>query len=113
MIFKTIIRCGTLYIIECKEIIEIYDEAKLIARPENITIIANEHETYDWHGSMAVEKNTNDMEKLSIRKGFPLLVMFNCAARNYRGLIKIIEEPRDLGKFYWLEFQGIDVLQAK
>jgi len=50
---------------------------------------------------------------LSILKGFPVRVMFKCAARNYRGLIKSIEDPRCLGKFYWLEFQGIDVLQAK
>lgn len=102
-----------MYIIECKEIIELYDEATLIARPENITIVANEHDTFDWHGSMVVGKNTNEMEMLSSRKGFPLLVMFNCDTRNYMGLIKFTAEPRDMGRFYWLEFQGVDVLQAK
>ena len=101
-----------MYIIECREIIEIYDEAKLIARPEIITIVVNEHDTYDWHGSMTIVKNTDDMEKLSVRKGFPLLVMFNCAARSYRGLIKFIEAPLDVGAFYRLEFHGIDLLQA-
>ncbi len=102
-----------MYIIECKEIIELYDEAKLIARPENITIIANEHDTFDWHGSIVIGKNTDDMKMLSSRKGFTLLVMFNCDTKNYRGLVKITEEPRDMGKFYWMEFQGVDLLQAR
>lgn len=102
-----------MYIIECKEIIELYDEAKLLARPENITIIANEHDSYDWHGSMVLGKQALDMRQLASRKGFPLLVTFNCDTRNFRGLIKITEEPRDMGKFYWLEFLGIDLLQSR
>ncbi|MGA9139690.1 MAG: hypothetical protein WBZ29_05670 [Methanocella sp.] len=102
-----------MYIIECKEIIELYDGSKLIARPDDITIIANEHDNYDWHGSMVVGKNSNAIDILSSRKGFPLLIMFNSNTKNYRGLIRIIDEPKDMGKFYWLEFQGVDLLQAK
>ncbi len=112
MIEKQPFGCGTLYIIECKEIIELYDGTKLMARPDDITIIANEHDHYDWHGSLVLGKNPGDPGMVSSLTGIPLLVVFNCGTKNYRGLIKIIEEPRDMGKFYWLEFQGVDVLLA-
>jgi hypothetical protein len=105
--------CGELYIIECREIVDLYEEKELAARADSITVIANEYDPFDWHGSMTFGKGTAETRKLSSHKGRVLTVTFNRDDKNYMGLIRIVEDPRDMGPFYWVEFSGVDLLQAK
>lgn len=102
-----------MYIIECKDIIELYDVKELVIRADNITIVANEQDPVDWHGSMIIRQQADDIGKLSSTRGRVFTVTFNCDSKNYLGLIKITEDPVDMGQFYWVEFSGVDALHVK
>jgi hypothetical protein len=45
-----------LYVIESSDDIELLDVQELVAKPEKITIIANEYNPLDWHGWLAGDR---------------------------------------------------------
>jgi hypothetical protein len=110
---NTCTRSDAVYLIECKDIIELYDVKELLIRADSITIVANEQDPVDWNGSMIIGRHANDIGKLSSKKGHVITVTFNCDSKNYRGMVKITEGPVDMGKFYWVDFKGVDALHVK
>lgn len=74
--------------IESSNNIELLDVQELVARPEKITIIANEHNPLDWHGWLEIGRFKNDVETLSSKTYYVLTVKFLCNGSHYSRLPK-------------------------
>jgi hypothetical protein len=100
-------------VIESGDDIELLDVQELVARPEKITIIANEYNPLDWHGWLEIGRFKNDIEALSSKIYYVLTVRFRRNGSNYTGMAKITSDPVATGKTLRLDLCGVDVLYIR
>jgi hypothetical protein len=100
-------------VIESGDDIELLDIHELVARPEKITIIANEYNPLDWHGWLEIGRFKNDLEALSSKIYHVLTVRFRRNGSRYTGMAKIVSDPVATGKSLRLDLCGVDVLYIK
>jgi hypothetical protein len=97
-------------VIESGDNVELLDVQELVARPEKITIFANEYNPLDWHGWLEIGRFKNDIEALSSKIYFVFTVKFQRNGSQYTGMAKIISDPVANGKTLRLNLRGVDVL---
>jgi hypothetical protein len=102
-----------LYVIESGDSIELLDVQGLVARPEKITIIANEFSPLDWHGWLEIGRFKDDIDALSSKIYNVLTVKFRRNGSLYTGMAKIVSDPMAMGKTIRLDLRGVDVLYIK
>jgi hypothetical protein len=103
----------SVYIIECGDIIELYDVKDLVVRADNISIVVNEFDPADWHGMLSFSHHPGIHEKLSAIINRTLTVAFNCNCKNYLGLIKTAPVSVSTDSIHRIGFQGTDTLHVK
>lgn len=102
-----------MYVIESGEDIEVLDVQELVARPEKITLIANEHNPLDWHGWLEIGRFRDDIETLSSKIYNVFTVKFRRNGSHYTGMARIVSDPVVTGKTLRLDLHGVDVLYIK
>jgi hypothetical protein len=102
-----------LYVIESSTNIELLDVQELVARPEKITIIANEYNPLDWHGWLEIGRFKNDIETLSSKIYYVLTVKFLRNGSHYSGMAKIVSDPVATDGTLKIDLRGVDVLYIK
>jgi hypothetical protein len=100
-------------VIESSNDIELLDVQELVARPEKITIIANEYNPLDWHGWLEIGRFENDIETLSSLLYNVFTVKFLRNGSHYSGMAKIVSDPVASGGKLRLDLRGTDVLYIK
>jgi ribosomal protein RSM22 (predicted rRNA methylase) len=99
-----------LYVIESGDAVELLDVQELVARPEKITIIANEYNPLDWHGWLEIGRFKDDRKTLSSKIYNVFTVRFRRNGTSYTGMARIISDPVATGKTVRLDLCGVDVL---
>lgn len=102
-----------MYVIESSTNIELLDVQELIARPEKITIIANEFNPLDWHGWLVIGRFKNDIETLSSSIYGVLTVKFLRNGSHYMGMARIVSDPIATDGKLKLDLRGVDVLYIR
>jgi hypothetical protein len=101
------------YVIESDDNVELIDVHEVVARPEKITIIANEFNPLEWHGWLEIGRCKDDIKSLSSRIYYVLTVRFCRNGSRYTGMAKIVSDPVATGKSIRLDLRGVDVLYIK
>jgi hypothetical protein len=99
-----------LYVIESGDSVELLDVRELVARPEKITILANEFNPMDWHGWLEIGRFKDDIDALSSKLYYVFTVKFRRNGSHYTGLAKIVSDPMPTGRTLRLDLRGVDVL---
>lgn len=102
-----------MYLIESRDDIELLDGEELVARPEKITIVANEYNPLDWHGWLEISRFGNDVGGLSARLFDTVTVKFRRNGSHYSGVARISSDPVAIGEMLRLDIRGVDVLFIK
>jgi hypothetical protein len=99
-------------VIESGNNIELLDAQELVSRPEKI-IIANEHNPLDWHGWLEIGRFKKDIETLSLKIYYVLIVKFLSNGTHYTGMAKIVSDPVAVDGKLKINPRGVDVLYIK
>jgi hypothetical protein len=99
-----------LYVIESGDSVEMLDARELVARPEKITILANEFNPLDWHGWLEIGRFKDDVDALSSKLYYVFTVKFRRNGSHYTGLARIVSDPMPTGRTLRLDLRGVDVL---
>ena len=102
--------CGKVYVIESDDNVELLDVQEVVARPEKITIIANEFNPLDWHGWLEIGRCHEDLKALSSQIYSDLTLRFSRNGSRYSGVARIVSSPVATGKHVRLDVRGVDVL---
>lgn len=102
-----------MYVIETSDDIELLDVQELVAKPEKITIIANEYNPLDWHGWLEIRRFKNDIETLSSKIYDVLTVKFLRNGSHYTCMARIVSVPVTTDGKLKLDLRGVDVLYIK
>jgi hypothetical protein len=90
--------------------VELIDGSDVVARPEKITIFANERDPSSWHGWMELGRFPDDVETMSAKACYVYTVRFRYNGSRFTGIARIAGDPVATEKSLRVDLCGVDIL---